>query len=86
MYQAVFSRRARKVFLGLPEREAIRLRDAIAKLTQEPRSQGTIKLESTPVAGYRYRTGDLRLLFNLDDERKVIRILDTRKRDEKTYK
>jgi mRNA interferase RelE/StbE len=86
MYQAIFSRRAEKAFLKLPHREAQRIKESIEKLKREPRTHGTIKLESAPVASYRYRIGDNRILFDIDHEAKVIEILDIRKRDERTYR
>jgi len=62
------------------------VKQAVEKLEQNPRTYGTIKLENAPVASYRYRVGDNRILFDIDDEAKVIEILDIRKRDERTYK
>ena len=86
MYQVIFSRRAEKAFLSLPDKEARRIKEVIERLEQEPRTHGTIKLEDAPVASYRYRTGDLRILFDIDDEAKRIEILDIRRRSESTYK
>ncbi|MBI4758362.1 MAG: type II toxin-antitoxin system RelE/ParE family toxin [Chloroflexi bacterium] len=86
MYRAIFSRRAEKAFLGLPNNQAQRLKEVIEKLMKEPRTHGTIKLENAPVAQYRYRVGDLRILFDIDDKNQVIEILDIRKRDERTYR
>ena len=85
MYQAIFSRRAEKAFLDLPTKEAQRVKQAVEKLEQNPRTYGAIKLENAPVASYRYRVGNDRLLFDIDDEAKLIEILDIRKRDERTY-
>jgi mRNA interferase RelE/StbE len=86
MYQAIFSRRAQRAFLDLPKRQAQRVKAAIEKLAAEPRSPGTIKLTNAPVAEYRYRVGNLRILFDVDDANKVIEILDIRKRNERTYR
>ena len=72
--------------MNLSQREARRVREAIGKLTENPRVHGVIKLEGAPVARYRYRIGGYRLLFDIDDEAEVIEILDIRKRDERTYK
>lgn len=85
MHRAIFSRRAEKAFMSLPDREAQRVKEAIRKLTENPRIHGTVKLEGAPVARYRYRIGDYRLLFDID-EAKIIEILDIRKRDERTYR
>ena len=86
MYQVIFSRRAERVFLSLPDKTARRIKEAVERLKQEPRIHGTIKLENAPVASYRYRVGDIRILFDIDDKDQVIEILDIRKRDERTYK
>ena len=86
MHKAFFSPRARKAFLDLPEQQARRVKEAIESLMNDPRSHGTIKLESAPVAQYRHRVGHLRILFDIDDKNQVIEILDIRKRDERTYK
>lgn len=86
MYRAVFSPRARKAFLDLPKPHAQGVREAIERLMSEPRSHGTLKLESAPVAQYRHRVGNFRILFDIDDKNQVIEILDIRKRDERTYK
>ena len=69
MYRVMFSRRAEKAFLNLPDKETRRIKEAIEKLKQDPRTHGTIKLENAPVAAYRYRVGDGRILFDIDDVR-----------------
>lgn len=86
MYQAVFSSKAEKVFLQLDKKLAKQVADSIRKLRENPRMYGTIKLENAPVASYRYRVRDWRILFDVDDKAKIIEILDIRKRGEKTYK
>ena len=86
MHRAMFSRRAEEAFMSLPDKEAQRVKQAIQKLTESPRIRGTIKLETAPVARYRYRIGDYRLLFDIDDEAKISEILDIRKRDERIYR
>jgi len=86
MYRAMFSSRAEKAFMSLSDREARKVKEVIQKLVDNPRTRGTMKLENAPVARYRYRIGDYRVLFDIDDEAKVIDILDIRKRDERTYR
>lgn len=86
MYQAVFSSRAHKAFIALPQAQARRVRDAIQRLMQEPRAHGTIKLDHAPVAEYRYHVGNSRILFDIDDRNHIIEILDIRMRDEQTYR
>jgi len=86
VYRPVFSRRAEKAFLDLPTNLARHVQQAIANLSEEPRTHGTIKLDSAPVAQYRYRVGDYRILFDIDDDQHVLEIVDIRKRDEQTYR
>ena len=86
MHKAVFSRRAEKAFLDLPKNQAQRVKEAIEKLMEDPRTHGTIKLDNAPVGQYRYRVGDSRILFDIDDKNQVIEILDIRKRNERTYR
>lgn len=78
--------RAQKAFLDLPNSQAQRVKEAIERLMENPRSRGTIKLDNAPIAQYRHRVGDLRILFDVDDKNQVIEILDIRKRDERTYR
>lgn len=86
MYKVIFSHRAERSFLNLPDTDARRIKEEIKKLEEQPRTYGTIKLENAPVAGCRYRVGNYRILFDIDDEAKVIEILDIRKRNESSYK
>lgn len=86
MYRAIFSSKAEKSFLKLDSKIAKKIAVAIRKLENNPRSHGTIKLENAPVASYRFRVGDFRILFDIDDEQRWVEVLDIRKRDEKTYK
>lgn len=86
MYRAVFSRRARKAFLDLPPDDARRVKTAIEGLKRELRPRGTIKLDNAPVAQYRRRVGNYRILFDIDDRTETLELLDIRKRDEHTYR
>ena len=86
MYRAIFSHRAEKAFMGLSHREAQRIKEAIQRLIENPRIRGTVRLENAPVARYRYRIGGYRILFDIDDEAKIVEVLDIKKRDERTYK
>ena len=85
MYQAVLSSKAKKTFLKLDNKLAKQIADAVRKLESDPRAHGTIKLDDAPVAQYRCRVRNHRILFDINDEEKIIEILDIRKRDEKTY-
>lgn len=68
--------------------------DAVEKLANNPRPYGKkpFKKLKPPVqlyqltAQYRIRIGDYRVLYDIDDGRKIVWILALRKRGEKTYK
>lgn len=85
MYQAVLSSKAKKAFLKLDKKLAKQIADAVRSLESDPRTHGTITLDDAPVGQYRYRVRNHRILFDINDEEKIIEILDIRKRDEKTY-
>ena len=71
-YQVEFETRARKEFLDLPKEAARRLIDAIDDLSRAPRPPGAKKL--TGLEGYRIRKGDYRVLYHVDDGKKIIRV------------
>lgn len=86
MYRAIFSARADRAFQDLSQQDAARVKEAIQKLQQDPRTRGAIKLTHAPVAEYRYRVGNLRILYDIDDGQALVLVLDIRKRDERTYR
>ncbi|HLZ09395.1 MAG TPA: type II toxin-antitoxin system RelE/ParE family toxin [Chloroflexota bacterium] len=86
MYRAIFSRRAEKAFLALPARDAQRIKEVIGDLTIDPRGYQTIKLDHAPVAQYRRRVGNYRILFDINDASQTLEVLDIRNRDEQTYR
>jgi mRNA interferase RelE/StbE len=64
---------------------------AIENLAHEPRPSGVPKLRPPIAVGqdlaqYRIRIGNYRVLYDIDDKRKIVWILDVRLRSEKTYR
>lgn len=70
-----------------------KIMQAIEKLADNPRPYGTkpFKKLKPPVqfyqltAQYRIRIGDYRVLYDIDEEQKIVWILALRKRGERTY-
>ena len=68
--------------------------EAVGKLEDNPRPFGIkpFKQLNPPIqcyqftAQYRLRIGDYRVLYDVDDDKKIVWILVLRKRDEKTYR
>jgi len=85
MYSAYFSRLAEKNFKKIPKNYQLNLKKTILNLEVNPYSAGTIKLINYPVAQYRRRVGDYRILFDIDEENKIIIIADIRRRTSTTY-
>ncbi|KKR78079.1 MAG: Phage protein [Candidatus Curtissbacteria bacterium GW2011_GWA1_40_9] len=86
MYKIFFSTRAAKSLKKIPKYYQIKIKDKIEELSNNARLHGTIKLVDYPVAQFRHRVGNYRILFDIDEIEKIIEILDIRKRDEKTYR
>lgn len=64
---------------------------AIEKLAERPRPFGEPKIKPPLIvyhfsAQYRLRIGHWRVLYDVDDQRKIVWILALRKRDERTYR
>lgn len=71
----------------------LRIMEAVENLADQPRPEGKkFKAIRPPVylyeftAGYRLRIGDYRVLYDIDDEKRIVWILALRKRDEATYR
>jgi len=86
LYKVVLSRRAEKALETLPQHYSQGIREALESLRNGPRSHGTVKLENAPVAQYRRRVGDYRILFDIDEGTQTVMVLDIRRRSGGTYK
>ena len=86
MYKIFYSHRAAKYLKKIPKHYQINIKDKIEELSKNPHLPGTIKLIDYPVAKFRHRVGNYRILFDVDESEKVLEILDIRRRDERTYK
>ncbi len=85
MCRVLLSHRAEKALEGVaPNVE--RARERLESLGDNPRISGTKKLENMRVAQYRHRVGDCRILFDVDEQSKIVKVLDIRRRGERTYK
>lgn len=85
MYKAVLSRKAEKSIKKIPHEFQKKIRIAVLKLEKNPFCFGTIKLVGYPIAPYRHRVGDYRILFDIWEEKKVVMILDIKRRTSTTY-
>jgi mRNA interferase RelE/StbE len=85
MYQAIFSHKAEKSLKKIPKEFQRKIKEGILKLEENPFCFGTIKLVDYPVAQYRHRVGDYRILFDIWEEKKILMILDIKRRTSTSY-
>ena len=80
MYNIEIIPSARKSLDSLEKIAFIRLKDRILALASDPRPHNCIKL--TADEGYRVRSGDYRILYRIDDKRKIVYIYRVKHRKE----
>jgi len=85
MYQAVLASKAEKSLKKIPKKFQKKIKEAIVNLEKNPFRFGTIKLVGNPIAAYRHRAGDYRILFDIWEEKKILMILDIKRRTSTTY-
>ena len=73
-YRVSILRRAQRELARLSSEQYEAVRDAIRALAVEPRPTGTRKL--TGRDGWRIRIGDYRVIYEIDDDRRVVTVLD----------
>lgn len=71
-YAVELESRARRELLDLPRAMQRRIADILDDLSHHPRPSGTKKL--TGQEGYRVRSGDYRVLYTIDDHKRLVRI------------
>lgn len=84
MYQAIFGRKAEKSLRKIPRNYQVLIKEAVLMLEKNPYTHGTIKLINHPVASYRHRVADYRILFDVEEDKQIM-ILDIKRRTTTTY-
>ena len=72
-YAVLILRRAQKELADLPKGDYERIRDAVAVLSGNPRPAGCKKLVGRE--GWRVRSGDYRIIYEINDTQKTITVL-----------
>ena len=73
-YQVSILRRAQKSLADLPGKDYQRVRNSIRNLGEEPRPSGCSKLSGR--SGWRIRIGNYRVIYEIDDQERVVTVLD----------
>ncbi len=72
-YQVFILRSAQQALARLSKPNYMRVKDAIEALSQDPRPPGCKKLVNRD--GWRIRVGDYRVIYEIDDPRRVVTVL-----------
>ncbi len=80
-YQVAIAPSAQRDFKRLPREVIRRIDAAILALEEHPRPLGCVKLEGSD-RNYRVRVGDYRILYEVNDAKKLVTIARVRKRSE----
>ena len=81
VYTVIIENKAQKEFLKLSPPHDSSVKKGIDGLEKNPRPQGVKKLAGTK-DGYRVRIGDYRILYTIDDKKKIVTIYRIRHRRE----
>jgi mRNA interferase RelE/StbE len=73
IYRIVLSRSAAKELGRLPDKIHDKVLERLRKLETEPRGPGCEKLAG--IEAYKLRIGDLRVIFEIDDKSREVRIV-----------
>lgn len=75
---------AQRQLRKLPPAETARLRGPILALAREPWPPGAARLAGSPF--WRLPVGDLRVVYAIDEERRLVVVLRVARRGESTYR
>ena len=73
MYKVELRRNAKKSLDGLQAQERHRITSALLNLEKNPRPKGVEKVRGTEL--WRIREGDYRLVYHIDDKKRIITIV-----------
>ncbi|MBP9664538.1 MAG: type II toxin-antitoxin system RelE/ParE family toxin [Pyrinomonadaceae bacterium] len=83
-YTVEISKEADKQISRLPKRDQQKVVNAIISLAENPRPHGYKKLEYYNEY-FRYRVGNYRIIYQIQDNRLFVFVVEVKKRDESTY-
>jgi mRNA interferase RelE/StbE len=85
VYDVIVHPLAKKSLLRMQDKDRKRISDMLQLLSTNPRPHSAIALTSKKLGDYRMRSGDWRVRYDIDDQKKEVFILDISRRD-KAYK
>jgi mRNA interferase RelE/StbE len=73
VYRVELRRNSQKALDRLPKQERLKIISALIELEQNPRPRGIEKIRGTEL--WRIREGDYRLIYHIDDGKKIITVV-----------
>jgi len=83
MFKIRVSRKTQKVLLSITKKDFERIKEKIQMLQNNPRPRGCLQLSKNI---YRIRVGRYRIIYQIDDEQKLIHLGKVDRRREDTYR
>jgi mRNA interferase RelE/StbE len=81
-YTVFLENQAEKELRNLPSEILLRIDNRLVSLSEEPRPRGVKKLKGKEGEGWRIKVGAYRILFTIDETRKLIKIYRIKHRRE----
>lgn len=78
-YEVELSKKVSKEILALPKDVAKRIMSSAMELSDNPRPQGSTKTKGTENE-YRIRVGDYRIIYEVDDSKKLVSLISCKHR------
>jgi mRNA interferase RelE/StbE len=83
MYQLIFTDKALKSLKVIPSRDAHKILIKLEEFSKDPSTTSNVKkLRNHPIAVYRLRVGNYRVLFDKEDTLKIVEVIDIGHRKE----
>ena len=81
-YRVLLERQAEKELRLLPRQVLQQIDKRLQRLAEDPIPKGALKLRGKETQGWRLRIGDYRILYTVDDQRRLVRVYRIKHRRE----
>lgn len=86
MYNLIYSPRAQKSIKRFPKEYQKLILNKVVQLKENPRPRGHDKIVAEVPPLYRIKAGNYRVFYFIDDEEKLVIIVDAKRRTTQTYR
>ena len=75
-YAVLFLPSAKKALAGLPRKDQVRVDRQVLSLAENPRPPGAVPLKGGGKGLWRVRVGDWRIIYQIEDDRLIVLVID----------